>query len=953
MTWRMALAWGIGFLFTGQTLAADFDLRVTLVPRATYFINTLYDAIKARQQLDEIASITIANNTSTDREVKLRIQIYSQALGEKEILDITTYPAEGGFPITVKANQTKVITNRDIDINRVENMVLLRVSPSEIQSRVQSAYGADLLTKYAGLMPGDTFTYKVYLFETTTRDTIGSELASTSESIFQPLEFGNIDLISPANQSALRLDNPYPTFIWSPLRVRSGLSINYRVRVWQIGKGENYGSPESIPGNPILNSVVINRTTFDYPTSAESLKADTDYVWVVTATDDLGLPIGKTGSSPVWKFTMAPITPAELSEPQSEITGVPFTFRWRDVLGATKYQLYVDKDPSFSRALIIDGVEQTQLAMDQEAFFEPGKIFYWYVQAIGSDGKNWGDKSAIGKFSYNQNIRLIWPIETRLIVTPPDFSWTGIGGAQEFQLEIDTKSGFDNPTRLLTRETRLSVGSDLFSFEPETRYYWRVQGKGPSGENWGNISPSTYFDTPSLSVPRLTSPLDQTLIGDLTEFKFNKVDWATQYRIQISERQGSWDGGFTIESDQGVPKLKLGTQYFWRVIPIAANGKTYDKFSDVGTFKTKDAPAPKTTAGPANQVVQEGAIEFGWGEVESAASYFLMIAQNPDFSNAKLWKTNGTRITVNDSTFLKPGIQFFWAVQALNEAGVAIGPRSAYASFKVAGATAEARTITDLVSPLDETLQTMKVAFKWLSLPLAKGYVLSIGENADMSGALEFKVPSHSATSDEIGFKFKMDKTYYWNVRMVDQTGVVGDPSKQTGKIIVPLFQAKLVAPVDTEESTNALDLSWQGIPDATRYRVLLSTDPKLTGAKASLTSDFVLPAKDLIFGQTYYWQVIPLGLTGQPFGKESVVGKFTIKPKATIAAATFEEASSADTESFMGYLNGYLKEQTKKSMLDDWEFKKITMDGATKINKLTLKAIQEGKIKINAVKGF
>ncbi|HAR62175.1 MAG: hypothetical protein DKM50_03350 [Candidatus Margulisiibacteriota bacterium] len=931
-------------LSAGDVFAGTYDLSVSIIPRATYFIDSIYDAVQAKQQLDEMASIRIVNNSEADKSFKIRIQVFTSSLGSEPILDATSVPQS--FPIQIAAGGSRIIKNTDLEMNN-SSQFTHKITNKDMKDRVNSRYGKNILTEYDGMMPPETFVYKIYLFDSNSQDDAALALASTEESIYQPHEKGNIDIITPGEGSIVSIDNPYPTFVWQRLNVRSGVDVKYNIKIWKVKPDENPNI--ALSGRPILDDTVENSNKYDYPGTAERLEPDTTYVWRIHATDGLGYTIGKVGNSVDSTFKMSPIEPARLSEPTSEISSVPFQMKWSEVAGAAHYDVYIDKDVSFGSSKIFKGVKVTELAQEDATYYLPGTKYYWYVQAYDDSGKKWGKKSETGSFLFNQEIMLKTPVAVTILNVPPEFSWSELSGASSYLLEIDKTELFQKPDAFKCEGTTFTP--DNYIFDPEATYFWRVKAIGSNGKQIGSVSQRSFFKMPDLPVPSLISPMDTNVLSDLPEFSFRSVNWADNYIVQISSDIANWTNAIAINTiraavqyPENQPALKPGKTYYWRVIPIDEKGKSYSKFSEIGSFRGKEIPKISLIS-PVNAELESPIVSFIWNGIEGASKYKLLISEDAGLSSAKRFEVNGTSYTLEQKEALKQGTSYYWAVAASDVNGLPYGDTSNPAIFKLVSHDNNSFSGVEMLSPINETLSGVSVTFKWLSIPSVNEYVIAIGKSEDLSDATKYKVNDNSITNEALKLELAMDTQYYWQVQGTGKAGVIGGPSK-IGKFRVPMVKLELLSPLNLALDNNDISFSWKEYPGARKYLLQYSNDEKFSTFKEEQCESNKATIKGLEYNKEYFWRVQPLDLKGEPNGAMSVSGKFSIKDNNELEAATPE-----DIEELILFLKGYVKEISVAELITGFKLKKATLDGTSEISKKSVKDIIKGILKIKSIK--
>ena len=365
-------------------------------------------------------------------------------------------------------------------------------------------------------------------------------------------------------------------------------------------------------GTQIVSSTVANGT---YPlwlgsqSSGDAGKAYHDFVTITTSCE--------------------PPSEPSLSSPSAGaiVCNSTVTFVWNDVVGATNYELQVDDNSDFSSPESDLGftppthsvsIVKTDNCLPQ----------YWRVRA--QNACSWSDWSAVRTVtvcSAPTAPTLASPANDTIDVPQPiALNWDDIAGMSNYQIQIDTTSGFAHPVVNHMRTVSSDSVSELVG---NTIYYWRVRATSSCATSaWS----STYnFTTAACNVPDvavLIAPLD-TARGQTQPLT---LDWsnaagASSYRVQVDN-----DSDFSSTViDNSVPSstllilgLTAGTKYYWHV--RSYNGCGWGSWSDINWFETcstVEAPALVTPHDSAS--VSSQPASFDWDTVATASKYQLQI----------------------------------------------------------------------------------------------------------------------------------------------------------------------------------------------------------------------------------------------------------------------------------------------------------------------------------------
>ena len=192
--------------------------------------------------------------------------------------------------------------------------------------------------------------------------------------------------------------------------------------------------------------------------------------------------------------------------------------------------------------------------------------------------------------------------------------------------------------------------------------------------------PTLSNGTSDIEWTSLRYPTDlQTGLDSTVTFRWNKVQNAVQYIIQISS-----DPGFAVldKSDSACSDtartftgLLKGKQYSWRVKPKSVAGVSL--WSNIGRFITLAAPAKPHLLQATPVPDQAGYVTYSWNKVQDADHYSIQVVatQSPN----RGFRSTTTTDTVQTFSGHSEEQQFSWQVQASNIAGA--GPWSDVSTF--------------------------------------------------------------------------------------------------------------------------------------------------------------------------------------------------------------------------------------------------------------------------------
>jgi hypothetical protein len=270
-------------------------------------------------------------------------------------------------------------------------------------------------------------------------------------------------------------------------------------------------------------------------------------------------------------------------------------------------------------------------------------------------------------------------LQTSVTFATPTFSWDKVEGAQSYDLQVATDTGFGSPvidvkgTRQNTYTWTGTLANGL--------YYWRVRVNryGSISNDW--TTPLTF--NLSLPAPTGLTHLPSGVVGRAPTLCWTPliissggtpVFAAWKYRVQVSK-----DPGFsasliydTIDTEQSCWTPIKGFadgEYYWRVAAMDGYGKL-GNYSTAQTF-TKQYPI-STLVSPLNGSTAASTPTFIWTPVNGAAQYRLDVSIYANFSTTlDSITTDNTRYTPTGAYVI--GRTYYWRV-AIKDANGNMGP---------------------------------------------------------------------------------------------------------------------------------------------------------------------------------------------------------------------------------------------------------------------------------------
>lgn len=362
------------------------------------------------------------------------------------------------------------------------------------------------------------------------------------------------------------------------------------------------------------------------------------------------------------------------------------------------------------------------------------------------------------------------------------------------------------------------------------------------------------------------------------EVSWNSVSDATSYRLQVatvadfSEVVSTTNASSTSRTVTG---LESSTTYYWRV---RAESSSHDPSEwvvysgDVTTEDPIDAPEE-----PNVSEIKGKKFTVSWDppeDTEHLVGYLLEVSEDEEFEELTHSETyNETIVTLSG---LSSGTDYYWRVKAVAESGYEdsdwLGWGSAVTTLFLSAPTVEEpRNITDF---------TFVVG--WLFVPHATRYEVQVSRNSGFALIDKAYYGLTSRSREVVGLK--QDTTYYYRVR------ALADPSEFDPSDWSEPGEVKTLAEIDgletptnltvTDATPRGATLSWDAVPLATHYTLILYTGPDasdLSFARRYTTVSTSYTIADRDPNTKYYWTVAATALSrGLDPSPPSSVSSFT-----------------------------------------------------------------------------
>jgi hypothetical protein len=185
--------------------------------------------------------------------------------------------------------------------------------------------------------------------------------------------------------------------------------------------------------------------------------------------------------------------PVGLDSPPDGASGLETTgvrLDWVATDGATTYEWQCDTDTEFTT--VPTGLsDTTQSSSARLSDLEPATTYYWRVRAIGPVLSPWSECRSFTTILGGEILspQLSSPAAGAVVSSKPDFQWSPIARAEQYELLIGTDNAFTEIAidKSGTRAIPATAWHCEESLIPETTYYWKVRASSAiSFSAWSN-----------------------------------------------------------------------------------------------------------------------------------------------------------------------------------------------------------------------------------------------------------------------------------------------------------------------------------------------------------------------------------------------------------------------------------------------------------------------------------
>ena len=257
----------------------------------------------------------------------------------------------------------------------------------------------------------------------------------------------------------------------------------------------------------------------------------------------------------------------------------------------------------------------------------------------------------------------------------PIFSWAGSTGADSYELQVSTDSGFGPGSIIFDRSGITGNSQAVNGLETGKTYYWRVRATNDAGtSDWS--APTWSFQVagtcPTPAVTLNPYPPDTFTEIPLTSqfLTWESSTGANSYEVYFGSSSNPRLVGSVIDTGYTSPALNPNTTYYWKI--VAKNNCGNSTSGSLWSFTTvPGVPAPPVLISPAKgETAAPLNPTLSWQASNGAISYRLQFSTDSSFLTNIIVDQSGIAGTsYNLLTALSNNTTYYWRVKATNTQG--------------------------------------------------------------------------------------------------------------------------------------------------------------------------------------------------------------------------------------------------------------------------------------------
>ena len=427
----------------------------------------------------------------------------------------------------------------------------------------------------------------------------------------------------------------------------------------------------------------------------------------------------------------------------SQAQNARIVLRWKDVPGASAYELQIAKDPAFVEVVLQTRTTTAGYRWEQL----PSTTHWWRVRSFDAE-------SRASEWSQPRTIAVDSAIPTP--IEPAEGAAVSCGATVSFQLE---------PVVVVKEYVlELSGSADFTSFRTLRSPTPSFEVPGLSAGSWWwrtrgvDLKSRTSAAGPVralrvvVSAPRLKAAGDVPLGTPQVQLTWSEVGCAKSYLVEATH-DGRDKVSVPASGSSLAFKAGVAGEYRWRVASVDERGAA-GEFSGESVFRVR-LPSP-------NGRSERGGLrpELSWNAVPSATSYKLELQRLGGKSPEAVASP-----TVSGTSWRAPELppgQYQWRVTARDALGHTSLPSEYRGFVRAAGAPL---ALAEWRTPESDVVVSVgaEVELEWSGVPEARVYEVELDEVVTKAARLSFKTPAlaegpHVVRVRAVGDGFRMSE---------------------------------------------------------------------------------------------------------------------------------------------------------------------------------------------------
>jgi len=468
-------------------------------------------------------------------------------------------------------------------------------------------------------------------------------------------------------------------------------------------------------------------------------------------------------------------------------------FSWNGVQNATGYKIQFDNDAP----IVVAGTSYPST-------FTTLGTHTWKVLSFNPAGESsW---SAARNFTVVLGTpSLTSPANTftTYVGSTINFSWTPVGGATSYDVELDPGLGYSSITNVSGTTMNLTLSASSVG-----SHTWHVRAKnGTNTGSWSGSRSYTVVGIPAVPTTNFPQSGSNVNYNSNTTFFWNTVNGATGYQIQFDS-----EAPITVSGNFYARTFNAFGNHTWKVLSFNDAGESAWSAAKIFTV-VLSAPQLNSPSNKSTSYVGTN-LGFSWSSVTGATSYDIEIDEGLGTSTITNVPSVSYQMTLTEALVG----QHTWHVRAVS--GTTLGQWSQTYDLAVAGKPAT----PVLTFPTTEANVTYEIAsnFIWNSVPYATSYQIQF----DADAPLTITSSNYSKTFNTLG-------NHTWKVKAINAAG-------ESSWSAVNNFTVVLGVPNQSSPANGSIfyvgetaSFSWSSVAGASSYD--LEFDPGL--GTATLTN--------------------------------------------------------------------------------------------------------------------